>query len=121
MLSILRRFSTSSIRLTEPRTRPLPPLGSWDSDGERIVDFFGAKIAFPDWNSEIEEEIREQLSHLKGLNAVGLAEAARSMIVEYLERDNPRFHPHANCQEALRAVSAHTWKVLRAKGMVCER
>jgi hypothetical protein len=122
MLSLLRRFATSSIHVTDhKRAWPLPAVGPECSEGERIIDFFGVRIAFPNWEPEVEEEIRERLSHIKGLTNEGLADAARSMIVEHLERDNPRYIPFADRKEALRAVSAHTWKVLRAQGLVCER
>lgn len=121
MLALLQRFSTSSIHVTHARGKQRPILASLDGDDERIVDFFGAKIVFPNWNPDIEDEIREGLRHIKGLTDEGLAEAARSMIVAHLEGSNPRYHAHASRADALRSISAHTWKVARARGIVCER
>jgi hypothetical protein len=121
MLALLQRFCTSSIALTQAREKQRPILSPLDCDHERIVDFFGAKIVFPNWNPDVEDEIRERLSHIKGLTREGLADTARNMIVEHLERDNPRYIPFADRNAALQAVSAHTWKVARARGIVCER
>jgi hypothetical protein len=121
MLALLQRFCTSSIHLTRARGKQRAILSSLDGDDERIVDFFDAKIVFPDWNPEIEDEIREQLSQLRGLDDAGKAAMARTLIVEHLGRDNPRNIPFADRSAALQAVSAHTWKVARARGIVCER
>jgi hypothetical protein len=122
MLSLLRRFTTSSIPVTARHSaKPILPLGEYDADDERIVEFFGVPIVFPNWDPQVEREIRKRLDRLHGLTDQGKADHARELIVEYLQGDNPRFYPHANSREALAAVSAHTWKVLRAKGVVCER
>ena len=121
MPSLLRHFLASSIRVTSNRQATVSPLSAEGREAERVVDFFGAKIAFPNWNAEIEEEIRDQLNQLKGLDNAAKAAMARTLIVAYLDRDHPRDIPFATRSEALHAVSAHTWKVARARGIVCER
>ena len=119
MLSILRRFTASSIPITQPRPAFDPELG-FIRENERIVDFFGTRIIFPDWNPDAEAEIREQLTQIRGLTDEGMADKARALILDYLDRDNPRYWVHANGREALKAISDHTRKVVRAKGLVCE-
>jgi hypothetical protein len=121
MLSLFKRAGASSIRVTKPYRPRFPTFDAVEQDGERSVDFYGFPVVFPDWSPEAEEEVRERLSHLKGLTNEGMASEARMLIAEYLDRDNPRNIPFADRRDALAAVSAHTWKVLRAKGMVCER
>lgn len=121
MLSLFKRVGASSIPVTEPYRPRFPIFDAVEEDGERNVYFFGFPVVFPDWSAEAEAEVRVRLSRLKGLTDEGMASEARSLIAQHLDRNNPRNIPFANRRDALQAVSAHTWKVLRAKGMVCER
>ena len=91
-----------------------------DEHREAIVDFFGEPVAFPLWSRAAEAAIRRRVAHLH-LTEQGKVQMARAMIIEHLEEvDDVRHRVYPNLREAWRAVSNHSWRVARARGIVAE-
>jgi hypothetical protein len=91
-----------------------------DDHEEKLVDFFGEPVAFPKWKKEAEVAIRRRLAKLH-LTDQGKIDAARGMIVAYLEESDPVRDTVYPTRAALwQAMSNHTWRIARARGIVAE-